>query len=74
MVALSCLSIGGNKKVSARIIADNTVNNMKINTNAARQTDRILVEAIFFSLLDVAWSNATIAGNYTGFRHDFVCF
>jgi hypothetical protein len=46
MVALSSVSMGGKKKVSARIMTDNTERSKNIRINAATLTDKILVEAI----------------------------
>ena len=44
-VALSSVSIGGNRKVSARIMTESTERSRNIKIKAAIQTDRILVEA-----------------------------
>ena len=50
MVALSSVSMGGNRKVSKRIMTDSTERSIKININAAIQTDRIPMEAIIIIL------------------------
>jgi hypothetical protein len=49
IVALSPVSMGGNRNVSARIMADSMESSIKIETNAAMQTDKIPVEDIFQS-------------------------
>lgn len=49
MVALSSVSMGGNRCVSARIIAESRERSINIKINAAMQTDRISGEAILLS-------------------------